>query len=188
MSYGTFAYGTALYGGTGTATPVAPTTPVELGALVTFQTPRVQDEPPFLPDSPMRQVGLMRHYENRIRGVNVWERSDGSFCVDTGCNYESAMTSPAAFLTDDPCGPDETETGFPALTDTAINYPWDPFPGAGNSEVPGAYAWVVNWDQTTQLFVNNPYLATWFQGGAIIEITQEQALVLTAAGFGDCIS
>jgi hypothetical protein len=73
------------------------------------------------------------------------------------------------------------------LVDTAINYPWNPFPGSTVSETPGSYAFITNWDHTTQDFVNNPYLERWFQGGAVLTITQQDALVLTAAGFGDCI-
>ena len=46
----------------------------------------------------------------------------------------------------------------------------------------------MNWDQTTQDFILNPYLIQWWEGGAENVITQAQALQLTVAGFGDCIS
>jgi hypothetical protein len=189
MSYGSGPYGATPYGGTSTSTPpIPPGPPVVLSPLCIFETPHVKDESPWLDDSTMRQKMLMRHYENRSRGVNVWQRSDETFCVDTPCNYESAMTHLAAAFSDDFVGPDGTATDFPALSDTAINYPWDPFPGAGNSDVPGAYAFITNWDHSTQLFALDPYLAEWFPGGHLIPITQQQALELTAAGFGDCIT
>lgn len=151
-----------------------------------FLTPQVRDRPPYLPDSSMAQVGLMRHFENRLRGVSVWEVSDGTYRVDTPCNYESAQTQPAAGFSDDPCGPDETAT-MPGLTNSNDAYPWNPFPGSTNSSTPGSYAYNTNWDQTTQDFILDPYNINWWEGGAENIITQEQAVALTQAGFGDCI-
>ena len=155
-----------------------------VNAFVLFETPHVKDESPWLDDSTQRQKMLMRHFENRTRGVSVWQRSDGTFCVDTPCNYEAAQTHPAAYFSDDPIGEDLTTTE-PGLVDTNVNYPWQPFPGSGMSMAPGEVSFVTNWDHSTQLFVNNPYLAQWWQGGTINQVTQVQALVLTAAGFGD---
>lgn len=157
-----------------------------MSALASFLTPQVRDRPPFLPDSSAAQVGLMRHFENRLRGVLVWLRNDGTYCVDTPCNYEAAMTQPAACITDDISGPDLTGQ-FQGLTDSNVNYPWNPFPGSTNSTTPGSYAFNTNFDQTTQDFILNPYLIQWWEGGALNIITQAQALALTAAGFGDCI-
>jgi hypothetical protein len=97
------------------------------------------------------------------------------------------MTQPAAYISDDPIGPDLT-ADFQGLTDSNVNYPWNPFPGSTNSETPGSYAYNVNWDQTTQDFILNPYLIDWWEGGAENIVTQAQALALTAAGFGDCIA
>jgi hypothetical protein len=151
-----------------------------------FETPQVRDRPPYLPDSSRVQVMLWRHFENRLRGVNVWQRSDGTFCVDTPANYEAAQTNPAAYFSDDPIGPDLTSTEQ-GLSDSNVNYPWNPYPGSTNSEIPGSYAYNTNWDQTTQDFVLDPFLVNFWQGGAENVITQETALVLTAAGFGDCI-
>jgi hypothetical protein len=154
--------------------------------LALFITPQVRDRPPYLPTSSRREVMLMRHFENRLRGVLVWERNDGTFCVDTTCNYEAAMTQPAAYISDDPIGPDPT-ADFQGLTDSNVNYPWNPFPNTTNSSIPGSFAYNVNWDQTKQDFILNPYMVTWWEGGAENIITQDQALALTAAGFGDCI-
>jgi hypothetical protein len=154
--------------------------------LALFIPPQVRDRPPYLPTSSRREVMLMRHFENRLRGVLVWEVSDGTYRVDTPCNYEAAQTQPAAYFSDDPIGPDETST-MPGLTNSNDAYPWNPFPGSTNSTIPGSYAYNVNWDQTTQDFILNPYNINWWQGGTENVITQAQALALTAAGFGDCI-
>lgn len=155
--------------------------------LALFLTPQVRDRPPYLPDSSRAQYGLMRHFENRLRGVLVWEVSDGTYRVDTPCNYEAAQTQPAAYISDDPIGPDLT-ADFPGLTNSNDAYPWNPFPGSTNSTTPGSFAYNVNWDQTTQDFILDPYNINWWQGGAENVITQAQALALTEAGFGDCIS
>jgi hypothetical protein len=154
--------------------------------LASFLTPQVRDRPPYLPDSTRQQIMLMRHFENRLRGVLVWERNDGTYCVDTVCNYEAAMTQPAACISDDPIGPDETAT-FQGLTDSNINYPWNPFPGSTNSVIPGSFVSNTNWDQTKQEYILSPYMIQWWEGGALNIITQDQALALTEAGFGDCI-
>lgn len=165
-------------------TPVAPSAIGEPDCI--FRTPGVQDEAPYLPDSPAHHVKLYRHFENRWRGVNVWQRSDGSFVQDTPTNNEAAQTAPAAFFSDDPVGPYE----IIGQTDTNVNYPWNPFPGAGpeSPSNPGQYVYGTNWDQTTFTEQLDPYMTTWFQPGATIEITHAEALVLTAAGYGDCIS
>lgn len=177
--YGSGSYGSGTYGG-GSSYEV-PEGPFQL-----FLTPQVRDRPPYLPDSSVQQVMLMRHYENRLRGVLVWMRNDGTFCVDTVCNYEAAMTQPAAYITQDPIGPDlVAEAQGPS--DSNINYPWNPYPGTTNSTVPNAYAFNTNWDRTTRLFTLDPYMIQWWEGGAENIITQEAALALTAAGFGDCI-
>lgn len=187
MAYGTSAYGTAPYGGIGVLTPPPPLPPVQPDELlVHFLTPTVQDEAPYLPDSPPIQVRLYRHYENRSRGVNVWERSDGTFVQDTPTNNESGQTQPAAFFSDDPVGPFE----IIGQTDTNVNYPWNPFPGAGPEAPsnPGQFVYGTNWDGTTFTDQLDPYMTTWFQPGAYNEITHAQALALTAAGYGDCIN
>ena len=179
-AYGAGPYGAGYYGGFEFSSSET------FDALALFLTPQVRDRPPYLPDSNRREYGLMRHFENRLRGVLVWERNDGTYVVDTTCNYEAAMTQPAAFISDDPIGPDLT-ADFQGLTDSNVNYPWNPFPGSTNSTIPGSFAYNVNWDRTTQDFILNPYLIDWWEGGAENIITQDQALALTAAGFGDCI-
>lgn len=157
-----------------------------------FLTPMVRDRPPYNPDSTPSQVGLMRHFENRLRGVIVWLLDDGTYVVDTACNYEAAQTQPAAFISNDPVGPDMT-ADFPALSNTNAPYPWNPFPGSTNSEVPGAYTYITNWDSTTQTFVLEPHVAveppnfSWWQPGAENVVTQAEAVILAQAGFGDCV-
>ncbi len=214
--YGTQVYGTVAYGtggftagvsvtvipGTARATATAGNAsvskasneiPPEYTGLCTFECPQVRDRAPYLPDSSQAEYNLWRHFENRLRGVNVWQRSDGTFCVDTPANYEAAQTHPAAYFSDDPIGPDLTaeEQG---LSDSNVNYPWNPIPpqppfyDSTISEVPGAYVFITNWDQTTETLALDPYLVKWWQGGAVYTITQEEALVLTAAGFGDDIT
>ena len=185
---------TGLYGGGILAVPgVEPEAPPRgFDGLALFITPEVRDRPPYLPDSSRREVMLMRHYENRLRGVLVWLRNDGTYVVDTICNYEAAMTQPAAYISDDPIGPDWVPPGgsteFQGLNDSNANYPWNPYPGSTNSTTPGSFAYNVNWDRTTQDFILNPYMIQWWQGGALNIITQAQALLLTVAGFGDCIA
>jgi hypothetical protein len=165
---------------------LAPLATGTINGLCVFEPPLVKDRPPYLPDSSPRQYALWRHFDNRVRGVNVWKRSDGTYCVDTIANYESAQTHPAAYFSDDPIGPDLTTTEK-GLSDSNVNYPWNPFPGSTNSEIPGSYAYNVNWDQTTQDFIQNPYLVRMWQGGALNIILQSDAIDLTQGGFGDCI-
>jgi hypothetical protein len=160
--------------------------------LQLFITPQVRDRPPYLPDSPRRELMLMRHFENRLRGVLVWLRNNGTYCVDTTCNYEAAQTQPAGYISDDPIGDDWVPPGgsteFQGLNDSNVNYPWNPFPSSTNSNTPGSFAFNTNWDRTTEDFILNPYMIQWWEGGAYNIIRQSQALALTAAGFGDCIS
>ena len=168
-----------------------PSPPAGFDGLQLFLTPQVRDRPPYLPESKGPAYLLMRHFENRLRGVLVWLRNDGTYVVDTICNYEAAQTQPAAFISDDPIGPDwdppAGSTEFQGLNDSNVNYPWNPFPGSTNSTIPGSFAYNVNWDRTTQDFILDPYMIQWWEGAAENIITQEQALALTAAGFGDCI-
>ena len=185
MSYGTRTYGGTAYGG---ATSVTPSPiPIPPGQPVYFRTPSVQDEAPYLPDSPAYQVRLYRHYENRRRAVNVWQRSDGTFVQDTPTTSDTDQPTPAAYFTDDPVGPYEI---FGGEVDTNVNYPWNPFPGAGPEAPsnPGQFVYGTNWDGTTFTEQLDPYMVKWFQPSATIEITQAEALALTAAGYGDCIS
>ena len=191
---------------TGTASFVASASMAATGALIPpyvpvvgpiyFRTPSVKDEAPYLPDSSPSQVRLFRHYENRRRAVNVWQRSDGTFCQDTPTSSDTDQTSPAAYFTDDPVGPYEI---FGGELDSNVNYPWNPYPGAGPepgpgysgigpNPNPGQFVYGTNWDGTTFTEQLNPYLLRWFQPASTIEVTQEEALELTAAGYGDNIS
>ena len=187
MTYGGGTYGGVSYGGSSTFTPPpTPTPPTPPGQPAYFRTPSVKDEAPYLPDSPAYQVRLYRHYENRRRAVNVWQRSDGTFVQDTPTTSDTDQSTPAAFFSDDPVGPYE----LIGQNDTNVNYPWNPFPGAGPEAPsnPGQFVYGTNWDGTTFTEQLDPYMARWFQPAATIEITQAEALVLTAAGYGDCLS
>ena len=175
------------------AFPTGYTLPTEGTAI--FRTPIVQDESPYLPDSPPSQVRLYRHYANRWRGVNVWRRNNGTYVQDTPTNQEADQTSPAAAFTDDMVGPYE----IIGQTDTNVNYPWNPYPGAGPepgpgysgigpNPNPGQFVYGTNWDGTTFTEQLNPYMVTWFQPGADNVITHAEAVALTAAGYGDDIS
>lgn len=214
------AYDSGFYDDTGPTPP--PPDDDDLQIIINptiFQTPKIKDEPPFLPDSSPLQMRLFRHYENRWRQVNVWQRSDGTFVQDTPTPYESSQTSPAAFFSDDPVGPYEIiattadvilpgtysqgtwDAGFydgqivsgssaPGQTDSNVNYPWNPFPGSGPEDRnnPGQFVHGTNWDGTTFTDQLNPYMSRWFQPAASNVVTQAEALVLTAAGYGDCLS
>lgn len=197
VGYGGLTFGAQIYGTNLEELPQTPTPPVPTpvpvyGGTCIFEPPVVRDRAPYLPDSTQAEYNLWRHFENRLRGVNVWQRSDGSFCVDTAANYESAQTHPAAYISDDPIGPDLT-ANMQGLMDTNINYPWNPIPpqppfyDSTISEKPGAYVFITNWDQTTDTLVLNPYMVTFWEGGSVNPITQSEALILTAAGYGDCI-
>lgn len=184
--YGGEPYGAGPYGGDYPFSAPPPYYP--LGGTVIFQTPCVQDEPPYLPDSTPQQFALYRHMANRWRGVNVWQRSDGTFCQDTPTPYESSQTALACFFSKGPMGPDETAE---QQLDSNVNYPWQPFPGSaafGQTVSPGAFVYVQNWDGTNQTEIQDPFLAAWWQPGAYNVVTQEEALELTAAGYGDCLS
>ena len=73
----------------------------------TFTPPTVRDRPPFLPDSTPDQVDLYRHYENRLRGVNVWKLSDGTYVQDTASseNTNTDMSNVYPWNPDDPSAP-----------------------------------------------------------------------------------
>ena len=195
MSYGSSTYGGATYGGGTTVVPIPLPPGPGPGGVAIFQPPTAQDEAPYLPDSSPIAVRLYRHYENRKRGVNVWQRSDGTFVQDTPTNNEPAQTTPAAYFSDDPIGPYE----LVGQTDTNVNYPWNPYPGAGPepgpgysgigpNPNPGQFVYGTNWDGTTFTEQLDPYLTSWFPGGHLNEVDQATALVLTAAGYGDCLS
>jgi hypothetical protein len=51
------------------------------------------------------QVGLWRHFENRSRGVNVFELSDGTFVQDTATSENSNTSIPYPWNPDDPSAP-----------------------------------------------------------------------------------
>ena len=180
-TYGAGLYGAGLYGIGETAATTTPGTAV-------FLTPMVRDRPPYLPDSSQAQYNLWRHFENRLRGVIVWQRSDGTWVQDTPSNYEAAQTQPAAYFNDDPIGPDLVAD---YQTDTNVNYPWNPSPGSGafaRGQSPGSFVYTQSWDGTHSTDVLDPFLSLYYQPGAENVVDQEEVLELTAAGYGDCIS
>lgn len=114
------------------------------------------------------QKDLWRHFENRERGVNVWQLSDGSFVQDTATPENSNTTM------------------------TAV-YPWD----VNNPQAPYVRAIFIDSGANPQSptehdTVHSPYPVAFFQGGASHVVTAAQAALLEAytsygTGYSDCI-
>ena len=134
----------------------------------------------YWPDAPLREQAAQG-------SAGVGSATTGPYRRSTRrATSRAAQTQPAGYISEDPIGPDLT-ADFEGLTNSNVAYPWNPKPGSTNSTIPGSFAYNVNWDQTTQDFILDPYNINWWQGGAENVITQEKALELTMAGFGDCI-
>jgi hypothetical protein len=71
----------------------------------TFTPPNAQDNPAFLPETAGPAYGLFRHYTNRLRGINVFLLSDGSYVQDTASPENSDTNIPYPWNVDDPGGP-----------------------------------------------------------------------------------
>ena len=84
--------------------------------MSTFFTPRVQDEPPYLPDSTPTQIGLWRHYAPGIRGVNVFLLSDGTYVQDTATPENSNTSIPYPIDFNNPGSPYVSITNFDGTT------------------------------------------------------------------------
>ena len=111
-----------------------------------FSPPLIKDRPPFLPDSSELEKSLWAHFENRIRGVNVWIISDGSVVQDTATpeNSNTNMTPVYPWNPDAPSAPYVTTVMVPALpaaqvaTVTTVShatYPVAFFPGGSTSPI-----------------------------------------------------
>ena len=114
-------------------------------------------------------VELWRHYENRIRGVNVWILTDGTVVQDTA-------------------------TAENSNTDLSQVYPWN----ANDPTAPYVTSTYIDPGQETRGAVvhtvkhSNPPVA-FFYGGRTNPITTAQATLLTnytafGAGYADCIT
>lgn len=163
-----------------------------------FEPPVVSDDPPYDVDASQRQVQLMRHFRSHSRGINVFELNDGTFRVDTAVLADASMTHPAPFVNDDPIGGDLS--AFPGLVDSDIAYPWDieNMPPQAVDAIPPSYQYPAqpknpfwygtNWDRSISEAFTSPFIAKVYFGGHAQVITQAMALILTQAGFGDCIN
>ena len=111
-----------------------------------FSPPLIKDRPPFLTDSSELEKSLWSHFENRIRGVNVWIISDGSVVQDTATpeNSNTNMTPVYPWNPDAPSAPYVTTVMVPALpaaqvaTVTTVShatYPVAFFPGGSTSPI-----------------------------------------------------
>lgn len=137
--------------------------------MSSFTPPLVQVVPTFTPDSTQDQIDLWRHYENRIRGVNVWILSDNTV------------------VQSDP-SPENSNTDMSAVFPWNISNPQDPYvrsiyidPGV-RPQVPSEHD-----------VAHNPYPVAYFQGGTTTPVTAAQATLLTnytafGTGYGDCIA
>lgn len=134
-----------------------------------FTPPLVKDRPPFLPDSTELEKSLWQHFENRVRGVNVWIISDGSVVQDTATpeNSNTDMTPVYPWNPSNPSGPYVTSVFVPALPATQV-------------------ATVTTVKHTT-------WPVAFFPGGSTSPITTAQYNLLLnytafGAGYADCLS
>jgi hypothetical protein len=190
-------------GSTAPPTPPAPE-PGIFNGEATFFCPTIEDVPQYDVDASQRQVMLMRHFRPHVRGINVCQRSDATFCQDTAAVLESQLTNPAPWVSDFPVGPDATNAASNAqwgygLLDTNVNYPWNiandtpqdldyiqpAFQAPNDPKYPFSY--VTQWNGEIVQSFSNPFLVKWWEGGAQYQITQALALVLTEGGYGDCV-
>ena len=120
-----------------------------------FTPPLIKDVPAYLPDSTQDQKDLWRHYEQRIRGVNVWILSDGNVVQDTATPENSN-------------------------TDTTAVYPWNPNDVSGPYVTsyyidPGANPQIPSTHTTS----HSVYPVAFFPGGSSTTITPAQVTLLT---------
>lgn len=87
-----------------------------------FVTPKVCDEPPYLPDSTPTQIGLWRHYAPGCRGVNVFLLSDGTYVQDTATMENQNVNIPYPINFNYPGAPIVQTTNWDGtVIDTYIN-------------------------------------------------------------------
>lgn len=111
-----------------------------------FTPPLVKDRPTFLPSSTEIQKELWRHFENRQRGVNVWQMSDGSFVQDTATaeNSNTDMSGIYPWNPNNPSGPYVRSIYIDAGANPQVAtehdvshavYPTDFFPGGSKRQI-----------------------------------------------------
>lgn len=137
--------------------------------MATFTPPRVQDRPPFLPDSTEIQKELWQHFESRYRGVNVWILSDGNVVQDTA-------------------------TAENDNTDMSSVYPWD----VNNPSAPYVRAIFIDALPAPQVATDHDtahaiYPTAYFAGGSSHPVTAPQVALLEGytshgTGYTDCIT
>ena len=135
--------------------------------MSTFTCPIAYDEPPILP-RPHPGNRLFRYYPNRARYIAVFQLSDGTFVQDTANGL----------------APDGSTV---SNTNTSVPYPYDP------NNPDGPYQTTYYTDYTLsppkQVVVTTkhvPYIVKLFQGVSIV--TAVEVTLLTAAGYGACLS
>ena len=135
-----------------------------------FTPPTIQDRPAYLPDSTPDQVELWRHFENRVRGVTVWQMSDNSFVQ-------------------------ETATPENSNTNTTNVYPLDP----NNPSAPYVRAIYIDVNANPQVATEHDtahsvWVVATFYGGTqnnVITLAQYNLLLNYTAhgtGYADCLS
>jgi len=134
-----------------------------------FTPPLIQDRPPFNPDSTELQKELWLHFENRIRGVNVWIMSDGSIVQDTA-------------------SPENSNTDLSGV------YPWD----VNNPAAPYVRSIFIDSGADPQIpsehdVSHDPYPVQFFSGGSTHVVSEATAAMLGdytnfGNGYSDCLT
>jgi hypothetical protein len=134
-----------------------------------FTPPLIKVVPTFLPDSTPLEKSLWLHFENRVRGVNVWILSDGSV-VQSDPTPENSNTD---------------------MTDV---YPWD----VNNPAAPYVRSIFIDSGANPQVatehvVVHTVYPVANFYGGSSYPITTAQYTLLLnytahGAGYADCLT
>jgi hypothetical protein len=102
----------------------APTPPPPGPVYGYFFPPEVADVPPFLPDTRGPALSLARHLKPHVRGVNVFQLSNGTFVQDTATEENADTNVPYPWDPSDPGGPYSYVTNFDgSIVETAQ----DPF-------------------------------------------------------------
>ena len=132
-----------------------------------FTPPMVKDRPPYLDNSTQIEKELWRHFENRIRGVNVWIMSDDSVVQDTA-------------------SPENSNTDMSGV------YPWD----VNNAQAPYVTSYFIDAGSnvaTAHTTSHAVYPVAFFSGGSTHPVTEAQATLLNdytafGTGYSDCLS
>ena len=137
--------------------------------MSSFTPPLVDLVPTFTPDSTQDQIDLWRHFENRIRGVNVWILSDGNV------------------VQSDP-SPENSNTDMSAV------FPWD----VNNPSAPYVRSIFIDAGVRPQVpsehdVSHSIYPVAYFQGGSSHVLMSAQVTLLTnytafGIGYGACIA